>query len=97
VLIKVNFTDVSGGVLAVVEGMPSLQGRGATQSDALANVLRLVEAHYKAKAVPVQSVVEVATEIEEPQAGPLPNEQLRALAKTHRPPQSWYEETEPVL
>ena len=96
-IIRVNFVPENEGVWAVVENQPGLKAFGATRDEAMRSVLRLIEAHYKAKAVEVQSVVEVAAAGELFPGNPLPNEKLRALAKKHRPPESWFEETQSVL
>ena len=95
-LIRVDFVQENDGVSAIVANMPSLQAFGATQEEAVGKVLSCVAAHYNAKIGSVQFVLEEAA-TPAPAAGPLTNEELRALAKKHKPPASWFDEEQPVL
>lgn len=88
-VIRIELVQEQAGVAAVVANNPSLRAFGATQEEAIDQVLRNVAAHYHARVGSLQVFLEPATA--------LTNEQLRELAKKHQPPASWYDEEPQVL
>jgi predicted RNase H-like HicB family nuclease len=88
-VVSVAFVEEKGGVWATVGEVPSLKAFGATREEAVAALIRAVESHYHTEVSSLQLILDAPKT--------LSNDQLRALATKHRPPQSWYEEAQDVL